>query len=75
MVSRKELTNDEWDWLLRIYKHDAALLTVAMEKRLTELGLVEGKLGGAGVSAAGKKLVQAEFLPLIAARRRKERGH
>lgn len=74
MVSRNDLTNDEWEWLLRIYKHDAALLTVVMEKRLTELGLVEGKLGGAGVSADGKKLVEAELLPLIAARRRKERG-
>lgn len=75
MVTRKDLTNDEWEWLLRIYRHNAALLTVAMDKRLTELGLVESRLGGAGVSAAGKKLVEAELLPLLAARRRKERGH
>lgn len=76
MLSRNDLTDEEWDWLLRIYRHNAALLTVKMDKRLTELGLVEGRLGGAGVSAAGKKLVEAELLPIIAARRRMaQQGH
>ncbi|MBZ9694544.1 hypothetical protein [Mesorhizobium sp. CO1-1-9] len=75
MVTRKDLTDDEWDWLLRIYQHRAAMLTVSMDKRLAKLGLVEGKLGGTGVSAAGKKLVETELAPIIAARRRREPGH
>ena len=70
MVTRKDLTQDEWSWLLRIYQHNAAFLTVEIDKRLTELGLVEQRLGGAGVSSAGKKLVEHE---LIAARRARER--
>lgn len=75
MTTRKDMTNDEWKWLMKIYKHDTAFLTVAMDKRLKELGVIEQKLGGAGVSALGKKLVETEILPLIAARRRGENSH
>ena len=74
MLTRKDLTDDEWDWLYRVYKHNARSITVQMDKRLAALGLVEEKLGGTGISAAGKKLVEAELLPLIAVRKR-ENGH
>jgi len=75
MTTRKDMTNDEWDWLMKVYNSKAAFLTVAMDKRLKELGVTEQKLGGAGVSPLGKKLIETELMPIIAARRRAESGH
>jgi hypothetical protein len=68
MTTRKDMSDDEWHWLNRIYRHDAAFLTVAMDKRLSELGVVEQRLGGAGVSALGKRLVETELLAIKKAR-------
>lgn len=71
MTTRKDMTEEEWHWLNRIYHHNAAFLTVDMDKRLRDLGVTEQRLGGAGVSALGKKLVETEFLAAKKARQRK----
>lgn len=71
MTTRKDMTEDEWHWLKRIYRYDAAFLTVAMAKRLSELGVTEQRLGGAGVSALGKKLVEIEILAAKKARKKR----
>ncbi|WP_152044897.1 hypothetical protein [Aureimonas psammosilenae] len=61
MISKGELTSEEWDWLLKLYRHDTAFLTTTMADRLLELELAERKLGGVGISSVGKRLVDAEI--------------
>lgn len=73
MTERSELTNEEWQWLVKISRHDAAFLTVAMDKRLKELGLVEEGLGGAVVSREGRNLLARELAPSIRARKAGQR--
>lgn len=70
MVERNELTADEWQWLMRMHRRDAAFLTVAMGDRLEQLGLAEQKLGGLGLSKDGRELVAKELAPAMRARRR-----
>lgn len=57
----------EWETLNRL-RNGAMLLTTAELLPLRDRGLVEEKLGGAGLSAAGKSL-SAGFIAEIRARR------
>ncbi|MGV8952823.1 MAG: hypothetical protein ACOH2M_17115 [Cypionkella sp.] len=54
-MAKVELTKDEWEWLQKLASHNNAMLTVAMADRLKKLGLAEQKLGGTGISSAGKR--------------------
>jgi hypothetical protein len=62
MITRKDMTADEWKWLVRIYQHDAGSLPAAVCKRLNELGLTEELVGDASVSDVGRSLVDHELL-------------
>ncbi|MEQ8446921.1 MAG: hypothetical protein RIB57_13635 [Pelagibacterium sp.] len=57
MVTKADLTHDEYEWLKRLQNHQTMMLTVVMANRLKELGLAEQKLGGTGISEAGKRLL------------------
>lgn len=61
MIDRTDLTDDEWEWLLRIHRQDAALLTVEMRDRLESLGVIKPALGGSMVSMPGLGLIMREF--------------
>ena len=71
-ITAKDLTSEELDWLQRLNRGGGAslMLTVTMAERLKELGLAEEKLGGTGLSRAGKPVL-AERLAAI----RRRRGH
>ena len=69
-MQRSDFTNDEWNWLLRLYQRDDGMLTVAMAARLHSLGVVEEVIGGWSVNAAGKEMIAREFAPAIRQRRK-----
>lgn len=69
MVTRNDLTQEEWDWVLRLSKHNGALITTKMADRLKKLGVAEQKLGGTGLSREGKALVDAHNMTIISARK------
>ena len=54
-MAKVELTKDEWEWLQKLGSHNNAMLRVAMADRLKKVGLAEQKLGGTGISSAGKR--------------------
>jgi hypothetical protein len=62
MITRKDMTNDEWKWLVRIYQQDASSVPAAVCKRLSQLGLAEQRTGDAGISDVGRTLVDHELL-------------
>jgi hypothetical protein len=65
----KDLTADELLWLKKAYRRETALLTVDMTTRLKELGVIEQRFGGTGVSLHGKRLLHERYAILIRARR------
>lgn len=68
-MQRSDFTNDEWNWLLKLSRHDDGMLTLAMAARLHSLGVVEEAIGGWSVNAAGKEMIAREFAPAILRRR------
>ncbi|MBB3594013.1 hypothetical protein FHX08_004416 [Rhizobium sp. BK529] len=58
MVARRDLTSDEWKWLVRLCQHDADSVPKDIEARLSELGL----FGSNGLSDEARNLVQHELL-------------
>lgn len=57
-MAKVELTKDEWEWLQKLGSHSNTMLTEAMADKLKKLGLAEQKLGGTGISSAGKRRLQ-----------------
>jgi len=58
MVARRDMTSDEWKWLVRLCPHEADSVPQAIEARLVALGLS----GPNGLSAEARDLVQHELL-------------
>lgn len=58
MVARRDLTSDEWKWLVRLCQHEADSVPEKIEARLSELGLS----GPNGLSDETRNLVQRELL-------------
>ncbi|MXN48803.1 hypothetical protein GR138_26750 [Shinella kummerowiae] len=59
VTSLSELTPDEQHWLKELASGGGMMIPTAMAKRLKDLGLAEQKLGGVGISDAGKRLVMS----------------
>lgn len=57
-MAKAELTKSEWEWLQKLGSHSGAMLPFDMADKLKKLGLAEQKLGGTGISAAGKRRLQ-----------------
>jgi hypothetical protein len=62
MSARRDFTYEEWSSLLQLYRHENAALADEMDRRFVELGVIERTVGGIGLSAAGKRLVEHELL-------------
>jgi hypothetical protein len=58
MVTKSDLTSEEWDALKRLSQGSALMMGARILDRLEELGLVEPKLGGRGINEAGKILLR-----------------
>ncbi|MDQ0421108.1 Mn-dependent DtxR family transcriptional regulator [Peteryoungia aggregata LMG 23059] len=58
MVTKSDLTADEWHWLERLGKKSALSITTAMFNRLKTLGLAEETLGGVGLSRDGRRIFE-----------------
>ncbi len=58
MIDRWYFTYNEWNSLLRLYRHESATLTDDIDRKFRELGLTEGT----GLTDAGKQLVEHELL-------------
>lgn len=71
-ITLDDLSKDELHWLEKLYRHDAAFLTVVMAARLEELGVAERKLGGTGISSYGKRLLEERYVAMIQARKARE---
>lgn len=67
MVVHRDMTSDEWKWLVRLCQHEADSIPEEIEARFTELGL----LGPNGLSDNARNLVQNE---LLAERRNRLQG-
>jgi len=58
MVVRRDMTDDEWKWLVRLCQHESDSVPQIIEARLVELGLS----GPNGLSNEARELVQRELL-------------
>ncbi|RUL95574.1 hypothetical protein [Rhizobium chutanense] len=67
MVVHRDMTSDEWKWLVRLCQHEADRIPKEIEARFTELGL----FGPDGLSDNARHLVQNE---LLAERRNRLQG-
>ena len=70
MVKLNDLSKEEFEALKKLASGPYLMLTKKMADRLKELGLAEEKLGGTGISEAGKRLL----LPLVKAARDRRAG-
>ncbi|KQV65366.1 hypothetical protein ASC90_15050 [Rhizobium sp. Root1220] len=62
MIARRDFTYEEWNCLLHIYRHETAEIPTGQSQRFSKLGLIDKAVDGAGLSAAGKTLVEHELL-------------
>jgi hypothetical protein len=58
MLVRRDITDDQWKWMVRLCQHEADSIPADIEAQLSKLGLANG----GGLTGDAKTLVEHELL-------------